>query len=191
MRPPDSTCRLTLLCAWAACLAFGLTGCEREQRRFRPTPPTASPEGAVTESPIQPGPPVRPVTVKNLYEENAYATSEGKRLYNQYNCSGCHFQGGGGIGPPLMDDEWIYGSEPENIFATIVEGRPNGMPSFRGRLSNYQIWQLVAYVRSLSGLTPKAARPGRDDALSGKDSEQRKKPERPKNSALPKASETP
>ena len=62
------------------------------------------------------------------------------------------------MGPPLMDDEWIYGSEPENIFATIVEGRPNGMPSFRGRIPDYQVWQLVAYVRSMSGLCPSMSR---------------------------------
>ena len=33
-----------------------------------------------------------------------------------------------------MDREWIYGGQPANIFATIVEGRPNGMPSWRGRI---------------------------------------------------------
>ena len=41
--------------------------------------------------------------------------------------------GGGGIGPPLMDDRWIYGSAPENIYASIVQGRPNGMPAWGGR----------------------------------------------------------
>lgn len=73
----------------------------------------------------------------------------------------CHFHGGGGIGPPLMDDLWIYGSEPENIFATIVQSRPNGMPSFGGKIPEFQVWQLAAYVRSLSGLTPKDSRNGR------------------------------
>ena len=37
---------------------------------------------------------------------------QGKRLFSWYNCIGCHANGGGGIGPPLMDDEWIYGSRP-------------------------------------------------------------------------------
>ena len=31
-----------------------------------------------------------------------------------------------------MDDKWIYGYEPEQIFATISQGRPNGMPAFGG-----------------------------------------------------------
>ena len=29
-----------------------------------------------------------------------------------------------------MDAEWIYGSHPEQIYSDIVQGRPNGMPSF-------------------------------------------------------------
>ena len=77
------------------------------------------------------------------------------------------------MGPPLMDDKWIYGSDPSQIFATIVEGRPNGMPSWRGRIPNYEVWRLVAYVRSLSGQVSKDASPGRDDHLFGRESEQR------------------
>lgn len=74
----------------------------------------------------------------------------GKQLFAAMNCNGCHFNGGGGIGPPLMDNVWIYGDSIENIAATIREGRPNGMPSFRGFLPEEQIWQVAAYVRSLS-----------------------------------------
>ena len=70
----------------------------------------------------------------SVYEQNAYAVAEGKRLYNAYNCVGCHQQGGGGIGPALMDSTWIYGSRPEQIYADIVQGRPNGMPSFAGKI---------------------------------------------------------
>ena len=69
------------------------------------------------------------------------------------------------MGPPLNDQEWIYGSDPENIFATIVEGRPNGMPSYRGRIGNSQLWQLAAYVRSMSGLTPRDTWPARADHM--------------------------
>ena len=103
---------------------------------------------------------------KNPYEGNAYAAAEGQRLYDWYNCSGCHANGGGGMGPPLMDEKWFYGHEPEQIYETIMNGRPNGMPSFRGRIPEDQAWQLVAYVRSMSGLAPKAAAPGRSDGIS-------------------------
>src|SRR4051794_8116437 len=76
--------------------------------------------------------------VINKYEENAYALSQGQQFYNKFNCVGCHSHGGGGMGPALMDDEWIYGSNPEQIFATIVQGRPNGMPAFGGKIPEFQ-----------------------------------------------------
>jgi cytochrome c oxidase cbb3-type subunit 3 len=91
--------------------------------------------------------------------------SEGKRLYAQYNCAGCHAQGGGAIGPALMDDEWRYGFDPADIYSSIVGGRPNGMPSFRGKIPDAQVWQLVAYVQSMSGQTPIDASPGRSDHM--------------------------
>src|ERR1700750_381148 len=72
---------------------------------------------AARQSPLLPGGPVQsqPV-VTNPYNGSAYDISEGQRLYNWYNCTGCHSQGGGGIGPPLIKTEWIYGGEPENLF---------------------------------------------------------------------------
>jgi cytochrome c oxidase cbb3-type subunit III len=168
-----------------------LPACEREHRQFRDWPPAAGAGTAVRESPLESGPPTREIAVRNEYEGNAWAVSEGKELYNQFNCSGCHFQGGGGIGPPLMDAQWIYGSRPENIFETIVEGRPNGMPSFRGKLGNDQVWKLVAYVRSMSGLLPKDVAPGRNDGMQVRSQEQATGKALPVQSSVPPASERP
>src|SRR5947209_12001632 len=92
-------------------VALALTGCQREQRQFRPDTPFAD-----------------KVRFYEDYQGNAYNLSEGKRLYSAFNCNGCHGSGGGGgMGPPLMDEKWLYGSEPEQIFTTITDGRPNGM----------------------------------------------------------------
>ena len=44
------------------------------------------------------------------FEANAFHMNEGKRLFGWFNCAGCHANGGGGMGPPLMDEKWIYGS---------------------------------------------------------------------------------
>lgn len=101
-------------------------------------------------------------------EQNAYGLSEGKRLFSAYNCNGCHSLGGGGMGPALMDEKWLYGGKPEEIFSTIVSGRPNGMPSFRDRIPEAQIWQLTAYVRSMGGGVRKDAAPTRDDHMQGR-----------------------
>ena len=85
--------------------------------------------------------------MQSPYQDNAWGMGEGKRLYAAYNCAPCHgVNGGGAIGPPLMDDKWIYGSQPDQIYATISQGRPDGMPSFGGHVPTQQIWQLVAYV---------------------------------------------
>ena len=143
---------VTGLCALA--LLIALAACEREQRQFRVAPSAASRGREVWLRARQP-PEAR----------NAYAIAEGKRLYAWFNCVGCHAHGGGGIGPPLMDQYWIHGGAPPTIFTVIVEGTPNGMPSFRGKIPAHQVWQLVAYVRSLSGLVPADAIPARGDHM--------------------------
>ncbi len=136
-----------------ACLLFlSLSGaCEREERNF--TAAAAADEG---------------VPRAMGYDESAYAVGEGKRLYTWFNCNGCHSMGGGGMGPPLLDRRWRYGAHPRDIFETITYGRPNGMPAFGARIPEQQRWQIVAYVRSMSGLVPKDRRPGRSDALHAK-----------------------
>ncbi len=155
-------------------LGCSLAACEREERGLRVQPPAAKPADSNTVSELQPGAPVPTTEVKNEYEQNAYALSEGKRLFSQYNCNGCHAQGGGGMGPPLMDARWIYGGKPEQVYSTIIEGRPNGMPSFRHKIPDFQVWQLAAYVRSMSGQAPKTAAPSRDDHMQGKQPESSK-----------------
>src|SRR2546423_12441408 len=163
-------------------------GCKREERRFREPPPAATASNAVLVSGLQPGPAVIEAGMRNPSEDNAYAVSEGKTLFDQMNCSGCHSHGGGGIGPPLTDDEWIYGSDPQNIFSTITEGRPNGMPAFRAKIPNYQVWELVAYVRALGGMQGKAVRTTRDDHMMFKESEQARDQGHPSPSFVPPTS---
>jgi cytochrome c oxidase cbb3-type subunit III len=148
------------------CTVVGLlVGCARENRETREALPGSAAFPLVRTTEVVAGPTTIDPTV-STYQENRWAVSQGQMLFLQFNCAGCHSPGGGGgMGPPLTDDEWIYGSDPENIFATVVEGRPDGMPSFRGRMGNAQIWQLAAYVRSLSGLTPQDTWPIRTDHM--------------------------
>ncbi|MFL6711013.1 MAG: c-type cytochrome [Massilia sp.] len=170
-------CMLTV----AACLS----ACYREERPTPapPAPPQLAAQSAARLSDIEPGAPRPPAALPNKYEENAYALSQGKSLFRKFNCSGCHSQGGGGMGPALMDDKWIYGSEPANIYATIIEGRPNGMPAFGGHLTNEQVWQLVAYVRSMSGQVREDVAPSRSDEFQTAPPEGRREKATPKNAA--------
>lgn len=155
---------------------FLLLACERENRRFREVAGASTPIATTTMTGLFAGGARQPVAVDHPYLRNAWAMSEGKRLYGWMNCAGCHSpNGGGAIGPPLTDAHWIYGSAPENIFATIVEGRPNGMPSFGGRLTSPQVWQLVAYVRTLSGLQRLDVQPSRSEHMTERESEIRRR----------------
>jgi cytochrome c oxidase cbb3-type subunit III len=156
--------------------ALAATGCERETRMTSANRVDNADAEEVALSPLSPGgqPPIVANTGKGrFYERNANELAEGKRLFTWFNCAGCHGNGGGGSGPALMDDKWIYGASIENIAATIREGRPNGMPSFRGKVPEQQIWQLSAFVRSLGGQVTKDAAPSREDNMSAHPAENR------------------
>jgi cytochrome c oxidase cbb3-type subunit III len=158
-------------------------GCEREARRFRKSgviiAPSAVPQNAALRAGAAPistqshAERLRALALRHgeHYQHNAWAIGNGKRLFSWFNCTGCHGQGGGGSGPPLMDSEWIYGHDAASIAQSIVLGRPNGMPAFGGKLSYDQVFQLAAYVRSLAGLVPMDAAPGRADMMNVKDPE--------------------
>lgn len=165
--------RAAVLFTCAALLAAA--GCQREERDTRPDPVLGNGEQAVPVTALAPGGdrPALSDTKGSRFEANAFHLNEGKRLFDWFNCSGCHANGGGGMGPPLMDDKWIYGSSIESIHATIRDGRPNGMPTFGQRVPDDQIWELAAFVRSLAGNASKAAAPGRNDDMMAHPSENR------------------
>ena len=163
-------------------LALLLAACEREQRTLVQPPKTAETVKTVRMNDLVSG---ERTSVGNAYERNAQGLADGKRLFDWFNCSGCHAQGGGDKGPALMDDKWLYGSEPENIVASILEGRPNGMPAFGSRVNEAQAWQLAAYVRSMAGLVPGDAATSRNDAMTGGPAENRMDPQRPTTARMP------
>ena len=181
-----SGARVALVLAAAVVLA----ACQREKRDFEPPTKAVTPPPARL-SQIQPGAISTDTSIEAKYEDNAYALAEGKRLFRWYNCNGCHANGGGDKGPALMDDVWIYGSRPAQIYATIVEGRPNGMPSFGGHIPDDQVWQLVAYVRSLSGLVSSQAAPNRSDTMHVRKPEANVEQQKPVTAAPSGASERP
>ena len=149
-------------------VALIVTSCEREERRYQELPAASSRPQSTPVSGLEPGLPAAQQPVSSPYQENAYGIAEGKRLYSAFNCNGCHAMGGGGIGPALMDDKWIYGSAPDQIYSSISQGRPNGMPTFGARVPSQQIWQLVAYVQSLSVQVPRDVMSSRSDNLNAR-----------------------
>jgi cytochrome c oxidase cbb3-type subunit III len=142
-----------------------LSGCETGVRSSAPAassttvaPPTpvAAPEPVyrgVIDTALSPGAGRTLTTIDPRaakYYDNPEAVKAGKFLFGSMNCAGCHTNGGGGMAPSLLDNQWIYGGRLEQIHQTLVEGRPNGMPAWGGVLPDDQLWNLAAYVRSMS-----------------------------------------
>lgn len=101
---------------------------------------------------IQPGmvapPPGR--VLRNPHEGDPTAIATGAKLFVAYNCMDCHgADGSGAMAPSLADGRWHFGGAPSEVFESIYQGRPEGMPAWGSLISADQIWMLVSYVRSL------------------------------------------
>ena len=89
--------------------------------------------------------------VANPVADDPGAAFRGMGYFNQFNCVGCHApNGAGGMGPSLSNALFQYGGKPQDIYLTILQGRPAGMPAFGAMLPDSVIWDLVAYVTSIS-----------------------------------------
>lgn len=127
--------------------AIALCGCQRQ-----PTEVAAAGAAPAVDTPIGPipGPAMQGPGPANPFGQNPVALMEGRRLFDRYNCSGCHGgHAGGGMGPSLRDPVWIYGSSDAHIFDSITQGRAHGMPSWGNEIPQEEIWKLVAYIKSM------------------------------------------
>ncbi|MCG6965377.1 MAG: cytochrome-c oxidase, cbb3-type subunit III [Chromatiaceae bacterium] len=99
--------------------------------------------------------PVADLATKPEYKE---AREMGKRLFLTY-CMQCHGSDAGGSRgfPNLTDGDWLWGGSPEQIEATITNGRIGVMPS-HAHLGDDQIEKVANYVMSLSGRSVDAAK---------------------------------
>ncbi|GIK84755.1 MAG: cytochrome-c oxidase, cbb3-type subunit III [Burkholderiales bacterium] len=92
----------------------------------------------------------------------------GERLFLN-NCAQCHGSDAGGARgfPNLRDGDWLYGGEPAQIVESITNGRMGVMPPQGAALGDEGVRNVVAYVRSLSGLTadPLKAQLGKEKYL--------------------------
>jgi cytochrome c oxidase cbb3-type subunit 3 len=157
-----------VLVAILVAIAAESSSCERERRDFQN--PVPLDQIAITSHGSSSG--LSALLKKgNPAEDSAYEVSQGQFYFEQYNCVGCHSHGGGGMGPALMDPNWRYGASPEQVHDSIVNGRPNGMPAFGERIPEFQLWQIVAYVRSMSGQLRGDVAPGREEQMAGKEPE--------------------
>lgn len=113
----------------------------------------------------------------NPFAGDAEAAKEGRKLFQSYGCPGCHgLMGGGGMGKPILDDTWIFGSDDETLYK-LIKGQiaEQTMPRTFAGIPDEHAWKLLAYIRSLYkgdpslinwGLTPPPDAAERIAALS-------------------------
>lgn len=141
---------LARLAPGAALLLLPVTlwlGCERQRVPVAPVsgrPAVYEPVGPI------PGPGMSAPGPANPYLSQQAALAEGRRYFVWFNCAGCHGDhGGGGMGPSLRDEDWIYGGSDADVFDSIAEGRAHGMPAWGTKLPQETVWKLAAYIASL------------------------------------------
>jgi cytochrome c oxidase cbb3-type subunit I/II len=74
--------------------------------------------------------------------------AEGKKMYDA-TCVVCHQADGSGLAtfPSLIDDEWITGNSPSEVYNAIANGNvAKGMIPYKNQFSEKQIQQLTSYV---------------------------------------------
>ena len=106
-----------------------------------------------------PSAPVPPPKL-NPFTGNADMAAEGRTLYFQVGCQGCHGGGGGGgMATSVIDDAWTFGSDDEVLFRLIKGEIPDQtMPTVYNVLEDDEVWKILAFIRSVY-----AGDPGRID----------------------------
>ena len=88
---------------------------------------------------------------KNKLNGDATAIAAGKAHWKNIGCYACHGRKAeGGVGPSLSDDIWIYKPTDKMVYNAIARGRSGtNMVWWSKDLTPRQIWELVAFIRSL------------------------------------------
>lgn len=140
--------------AMAAACALAVTGCEVEKREVGAAAPLSPPTGVADGRAA-------------FYASNRYEMSEGGRMFRWNGCDGCHTDPAPGY-LNLGDSIWRRGGAVPQIYHVIADGAP-GMPSYGGRITPQQIWQISGYVAGLHRQKAEARRRN-SSALSGEPS---------------------
>lgn len=90
----------------------------------------------------------------NPFTGNADAIKEGRQLYLEKGCPGCHGSGGGGAmagATAFIRDTWKFGGDDETYFKVIKGTYPGQtMPAvFGATLTDEQTWKIIAWIRSI------------------------------------------
>jgi mono/diheme cytochrome c family protein len=107
-------------------------------------------------------------SLKSAYPDFAKVADEGHQKFTAAGCNGCHGgTGGGGMGPPLTNQVWVYGKDDDTLFRLVALGSDElqkqgysrigtetvvgPMPPMGGVVkSNDDLWKIIAWIRSVN-----------------------------------------
>ena len=114
----------------------------------QPEPPSAAAAAVPEEASPAPTPGPRKL---NPFTGDAARAAEGRTLYFQVGCQGCHGGGGGGgMATSVIDDAWTFGSDDEVLFRLIKGEIPEQtMPTVYSVLEDDEVWKILAFIRSV------------------------------------------
>ena len=87
----------------------------------------------------------------NPFTGSVERAAEGRALYFEVGCQGCHGGGGGGgMATSVIDDAWTFGSDDEVLFRLIKGEVPDQtMPTVYSVLTDDEVWKILAFIRSV------------------------------------------
>jgi mono/diheme cytochrome c family protein len=107
-------------------------------------------------------------SLKSPYQDFKKVAEEGHQKFMSAGCNGCHGgTGGGGMGPPLTNQIWVYGSDDDTLFRLIAVGTDQLQKQGYSRKGSENvvgpmppmgtvlkapdnIWKVIAWIRSVN-----------------------------------------
>jgi len=157
--------KLKVLLATLVVLAVGGSFLAQEKKEGQQSPPASTSQAAPASSPhnyvISPEEAAR----KNPIRLTDASVNRGKKVFDTQ-CALCHGVKGDGKGdlakemsltlPDFTQPDSLSKRTDGELFAIISDGK-DPMPSQKGRMPDPQLWNVVNYLRSLSGKAPAKA----------------------------------
>jgi hypothetical protein len=107
-------------------------------------------------------------SLKSPYADFKKVAEEGHQKFMGAGCNGCHGgTGGGGMGPPLTNQIWVYGSDDDTLFRLIALGSDELQKQGYSRKGSESVvgpmpqmgtvvksaddeWKIIAWIRSIN-----------------------------------------
>jgi putative heme-binding domain-containing protein len=109
-------------------------------------------------------PPDAKLPEKNPLEGDEDAIKKGMGIFRTY-CADCHGVDARGVRSPDLTQVWASGRTDPGLFRTIRFGVPNTEMVANPRRFDHEIWQILAYLRSIAA--PASSDPPKGNAENG------------------------